>query len=110
MKAGKSLQELAAELERQNEAKKDFIVDAGAMSMAVDNDVPSLHVANGENSIPTSAAASVKSMLIAEFARFFSVSIGFLYLYKRFRTKNEPKRPFFSRRFLNLGYGKRFLA
>ena len=51
MKFGRTLQDLAAELERQNEAKKDFIVDAGALSMGVDGNVPSLYVNNGGNSL-----------------------------------------------------------
>ena len=33
MKTGKTLQELAIELERQQTAKKDMIVDMGALSM-----------------------------------------------------------------------------
>ena len=33
MKEGRTLQELAVELDRQNTAKKDFIVDAGALGM-----------------------------------------------------------------------------
>ena len=33
MKAGRTLQELAIELDRQREAKKDLIVDTGVLSM-----------------------------------------------------------------------------
>ena len=44
MKAGKTLQELAIELDRQQTAKKDLIVDMGALSMEAGDTSLSLHV------------------------------------------------------------------
>jgi len=37
MKAGKTLQELAIEIDRQNKVKKDFIADTGSMQMVIDH-------------------------------------------------------------------------
>lgn len=51
MKEGKTLQELAAELDRQNTAKKDYIVDAGALTMTVQAE-PRLLVGGGSYPVP----------------------------------------------------------
>ena len=51
MKAGRTLQELAAELDRQNAAKKDFIVDASALTMTGQTD-PQLLVGGGSYPVP----------------------------------------------------------
>lgn len=51
MKAGRTLQELAVELDRQNAAKKDFIVDAGALTMTGQTD-PQLLVGGGSYPVP----------------------------------------------------------
>lgn len=47
MKAGKTLQELAAELERQQTAKKDFIVHTGALNVDAQENGIALNVVNG---------------------------------------------------------------
>lgn len=47
MKNGRSLQELALELERQREAKRDFIADSSLMSMANTDQGLSLQINNG---------------------------------------------------------------
>ena len=44
MKAGKTLQELAIELDRQQAVKKDMIVDMGALSMEAGDTSLALHV------------------------------------------------------------------
>lgn len=47
MKEGKTLQELAAELERQQTAKQDFIVSTGVLSMDAHGDGMALNVMGG---------------------------------------------------------------
>ena len=47
MKTGRSLQALALELERQREAKHDFIADSSLMSMANTDQGLSLQINNG---------------------------------------------------------------
>jgi hypothetical protein len=49
MKAGLSLTELAKELDRQNEAKRDFVVDTRELTLLVpeDAEAPELHLPNG---------------------------------------------------------------
>ena len=47
MKKGRTLQELAAELDRQNAAKKDYIVDADAIAMVTKDNEPMLVVESG---------------------------------------------------------------
>jgi hypothetical protein len=51
MKAGRTLQELAVELDRQNAAKKDYIVDAGALTMTTQAE-PQLLVGGGSYPVP----------------------------------------------------------
>ena len=51
MKTGRTLQELAVELDRQNTAKRDFIVDAGALTM-VGEGGPRLQFDVGNNGVP----------------------------------------------------------
>ena len=51
MKEGRTLQDLAVELDRQNTAKKDYIVDAGALMM-IGEEVPRLQFDVGDNGIP----------------------------------------------------------
>jgi hypothetical protein len=51
VKEGRSLQALAVELDRQNTAKKDFIVDAGALTMTGQAD-PQLVVSGGNAPVP----------------------------------------------------------
>lgn len=51
MKAGRTLQELAVELDRQNAAKKDYIVDAGALTMTTQAE-PQLLVGGGSYPAP----------------------------------------------------------
>ena len=82
MKFGKTLQELAAELERQNEAKKDFIVDAGALSMGVDGSTPSLYVNNGGNSL---TQYGVNSIAHRQLGQFLKIPAAY---YDRMRTDN----------------------
>jgi len=48
MKTGKTLNELAAEITRRAEAKKDFIAPVGKLAMAVVNDAPSLIVGDND--------------------------------------------------------------
>ena len=47
MKKGRTLQELAAELDRQNAAKKDYIVDADAIAMVTKDNEPMLVLESG---------------------------------------------------------------
>ncbi|MEG0913498.1 MAG: DUF932 domain-containing protein [Oscillospiraceae bacterium] len=47
MKTGRSLQELAAEIERQSESKRDLLVNLGALSMSTDNSGVQLNVDYG---------------------------------------------------------------
>lgn len=51
MKAGKTLQELAAELDRQNNVKRDFVLDTKNIRMSVDAGAPNLDIirADGEH-------------------------------------------------------------
>ncbi|WP_240421611.1 DUF932 domain-containing protein [Paenibacillus periandrae] len=44
MKTGKTLQELAIELDRQNNVKRDFILDTRKISMAMDSGKPNLDI------------------------------------------------------------------
>ncbi len=44
MKAGKSLQDLAIEIERQAKSKKDYVAKLDAVTMVADQDVPKLHL------------------------------------------------------------------
>lgn len=46
---GKSLQALAAEIERRAESKRDFIAPVGKLEMVTDEDQPKLAVLNGSN-------------------------------------------------------------
>ena len=50
MKAGRTLTEMAQELDRQLKAKKDFLVDTRALRMIVPDAGPSLTIENGANS------------------------------------------------------------
>ncbi|WP_080840072.1 DUF932 domain-containing protein [Cohnella massiliensis] len=51
MKAGKTLQELAAELERQNNEKRDFVLETSNLRMAIEDGTPNLDIirATGEH-------------------------------------------------------------
>jgi len=51
MKTGKTLQEMAAELDRQNRVKRDFVLETSGLRMAIDTDMPNLDVvrATGEH-------------------------------------------------------------
>lgn len=55
MKNGLSLTELAAELERQNDAKRDFLVDTRELTLLgrEDGGIPELHLPNGEGEFIT---------------------------------------------------------
>lgn len=44
MKAGKTLQELAIELDRQNKVKRDFVLDTRGLRMAIDAGEPNLDI------------------------------------------------------------------
>jgi len=48
MKTGKSLTELAQEIERRSAAKKDFIAPVGRMEMVVADGAPAIALANGD--------------------------------------------------------------
>lgn len=49
MKTGKTLVELATEIERQRTMKKDFVADTTAMKVIVDNDKPALQLVRGDD-------------------------------------------------------------
>ena len=50
MKAGRSLQDLAIEIERQVKSKKDYIADLSAVTMVADDGVTKLHIeGTGDN-------------------------------------------------------------
>lgn len=51
MKAGRTIQEMAVEIQRQSEAKADFLVNTGRLQMAVWDGQPMLHLLseNGED-------------------------------------------------------------
>lgn len=46
MKSGKTLSQLAAELDRQNQVKKDFLASTGSISMSVSDNDPDIDYAN----------------------------------------------------------------
>ncbi|TNJ68194.1 DUF932 domain-containing protein [Paenibacillus hemerocallicola] len=48
MKAGKTLQQMAAELERQNNVKRDFISDTSKIRMAIDGREPNLDIVRAD--------------------------------------------------------------
>ncbi len=54
MKKGRTLQELAAELHRQNSAKRDFIVNTGAVGLSATADSVTLTKMDGCGSEPLS--------------------------------------------------------
>ena len=64
MKEGRSLQELAAELDRQSKSKKDFLVDTGAMLVSTEQSVTSMQVADqGEFPVSTHAHGQIAEQL-----------------------------------------------
>ncbi len=52
MKAGRTLTEMALELDRQLNAKRDYLVDTRSLSMTVPESGPSLTIANGSQLAP----------------------------------------------------------
>lgn len=49
MKTGRTLQEMAVELDRQNSAKKDYLIDTRSLNMSVPESGPMLKMLNGSN-------------------------------------------------------------
>ena len=82
MKFGMTLYELVVELNRQNDAKKDFIVDAGALSMGVDGSVPSLYVNNGGGNL---TQYGVNSIAHRQLGQFLKIPAAY---YDRMKTEN----------------------
>ncbi len=84
MKFGRTLQELAAELERQNAAKRDYIVDAGAMAMAVrqSDGEPNLYVRESPSSMTQYDLNGIAHRQIGQFTKIPAA------YYDRMRTEN----------------------
>ena len=87
MKPGRTLQELAAELDRQNAEKKDYIVDADAMAMVTDGDVPRLVINSGKDlaSYGNLTSYGITGIAHRQIGSYLGIPASY---YDRMKTKN----------------------
>lgn len=78
-KTGRSLQDLAAEITRRAEAKRDFIAPTGKLSMTVVDDAPMLELANG-----TTQAFPVSDYAHGQIAEYAGIPLAY---YRRMQAE-----------------------
>ena len=85
MKTGRSLQELAIELDRQQAAKKDFIVDQGALSVTAADGGISLNVGSSAGGVLNLSQYSVNEIAHRQIGQHLKIPTSY---YDRMRSED----------------------